>query len=144
MRLWQWKIRDQYMGFVSAEGVVRTPRSLWRSFRFIHTCVVPKSEFPIVSSYPHVCTAMVGISHRCEDPRPHAWSMCAACFWSCISLSCATPLGRSRYQTSEFPIELPTHTPAHAYSQVYAWGHGRLGRLGTGTMQVMQFMVHDF
>ena len=54
----------------------------------------------------------------CEDPRPHAWSMCAACFSSCMSLARATPLGRSRYQTSgfpttsEFPTELPTHTSA--------------------------------
>ena len=28
-----------------------------------------------------------------EDPRPHSWSMCAACLCSCISLSRATPLG---------------------------------------------------
>jgi len=47
---------------------------------------------------------------NCEDPRPHAWSMCASCFCLCISLSRATPLGRSRYQTSEFPTEVPTHT----------------------------------
>jgi len=52
----------------------------------------------------------------CADPRPHAWSMCAACFCPCVSLSRATPLGRSRYQTSEFlntpefPTELPTYT----------------------------------
>ena len=34
---------------------------------------------------------------------------------SCISLSRATPLGRSRYQTSEFPTssELPTELPTH-------------------------------
>ena len=49
-------------------------------------------------------------STRCEDPRPHVWSMCAACFCPCISLSLATPLGRSRYQTSEFPTKSPTHT----------------------------------
>ena len=54
----------------------------------------------------------------CEDPRPHAWSMCAASFCSSIRLSRATPLGRSRYQTSEipttskFPTELPTHRRA--------------------------------
>ena len=52
----------------------------------------------------------------CGDPRPHAWSMCVAYFCSCISLSRATPLGRSRYHTSEFPTtsefpaELPTRT----------------------------------
>ena len=46
----------------------------------------------------------------CEDPRPHAWSMCAACFCPCISLSRATPLGRSLYQTLEFPAELLTRT----------------------------------
>ena len=49
-------------------------------------------------------------SSRCEGPRPHAWSMCAACLCPCISLARATPLGRSRYQTSEFPTELPTST----------------------------------
>ena len=34
---------------------------------------------------------------------------------TCISLSRATPLGRSRYQTSEFPTisELPTELPTH-------------------------------
>ena len=58
----------------------------------------------------------------CEDPRPHAWSLCAACLCHCISLSRATPLGRSCYQTSEFPTtsefpaELPTHT-AVPYSE---------------------------
>jgi len=36
--------------------------------------------------------------------------MCAACSCSCISLSRATPPGRSRYQASEFSTELPTHT----------------------------------
>ena len=52
---------------------------------------------------------------RCEDPRPDVWSMCVSCLCPCISLSHATPLGRSRYQTSEllnsseFPTELPTH-----------------------------------
>ena len=51
----------------------------------------------------------------CEDPRPHARSMCAACFCPCVSQSRAAPLGRSRCQTSEslntseFPTELPTH-----------------------------------
>ena len=55
------------------------------------------------------------VPHLCEDSRPHARSMCAACFCPCISLSRATPLGRSSYQTSEFPTisefltELPTH-----------------------------------
>ena len=46
------------------------------------------------------------------DPRPHAWSMCAACFFPCIPLSRETPLGRSRYQTSELPntSELPKVT----------------------------------
>ena len=53
----------------------------------------------------------------CGNPRPHAWSLCAACFCPCISLSRATPSGRARYQTSEFltrsefPTELPTHNP---------------------------------
>ena len=37
-----------------------------------------------------------------EDPKPHAWSMCAACFCPCISQSRATLPGQSRYQTSEF------------------------------------------
>jgi len=43
------------------------------------------------------------------------WSMCAACFCPCFPLSRATPLGWSRYQTSEFPstseflTELPTN-----------------------------------
>ena len=51
----------------------------------------------------------------CEDPRPHARNMCAACFCPCISLSLATPLGRSLYQTSEFPpaSEYPTKLPTH-------------------------------
>ena len=31
----------------------------------------------------------------CEDPRPHAWSMCAACLCPCISLSRACGLGSS-------------------------------------------------
>jgi len=53
----------------------------------------------------------------CEDPRPNVWSMCAACFCPCISLSRATPPGRSRYQTSEFPAtsEFPTELPTHRY-----------------------------
>ena len=44
--------------------------------------------------------------------------MCAACLCPCIFLTRATPLGRSRFQkseppsTSEFPTELPTHTPS--------------------------------
>ena len=37
------------------------------------------------------------------------WSMCAACFCPCIPLSCANPLGRSLYQISEFPTEVPAH-----------------------------------
>ena len=46
---------------------------------------------------PKVENAPFCISFRtCEDPRPHAWSMCAACLCSCIFLSRATPLGRSR------------------------------------------------
>ena len=51
----------------------------------------------------------------CEDPRPHAWSMCVSCFCPCISLSRATPLGRARYQTSEFlnTSEFPTESPTH-------------------------------
>ena len=59
-----------------------------------------------------------GASLPCEGPRPHAWSMCAAWFCPCISLSRGTPLGRSRYQilefptTSEFPTELLTHVAA--------------------------------
>ena len=42
-------------------------------------------------------------------------SMCTVCFCSCISLSRATPLGRSHHQASEpptasnFPTELPTN-----------------------------------
>ena len=42
-----------------------------------------------------------------EEPRPHAWSMCAACVCPCISLSRATPLGRLRYQTSKSPLHRP-------------------------------------
>ena len=51
----------------------------------------------------------------CEDPRPHAWSMCAACFCSCISPMQIQPTRAVTYQTSqflitsEFPTELPTH-----------------------------------
>ena len=50
------------------------------------------------------------IHPSCEDPRRHAWSMCASCFCPCMSLSRATPLGRSRHQTSEFlnTSEFPT------------------------------------
>ena len=51
----------------------------------------------------------------CEDPRPHAWSMCAACCCPCMTLSRATPLGRSRYPTSQFPTISPTHTPQTLY-----------------------------
>ena len=50
--------------------------------------------------------ALVGLVEReplCEGLRPLAWSMCAAYFRPCISLSRATPLGRSRYHTSQFP-----------------------------------------
>ena len=63
-------------------------------------------------------------AHVCEDPRPHAWSMCAACFCSCISQSRATPLGRSRYQTSELPTtsEFPTELPTHSISLVLTPG----------------------
>jgi hypothetical protein len=38
--------------------------------------------------------------HTSEDLMPRAWSVCAACSCPCISLSRATPLGRSRYQKS--------------------------------------------
>jgi len=48
-------------------------------------------------------------SMACEDPRPHAWNTCAACFCPCIFVSRATPLRRSRCQTWEFPTELSTH-----------------------------------
>ena len=76
------------------QGGVRIPGLL--------TCVDPR---------PHV--RIPGLI-TCEDPRPHA-CMCAAYFCPGIFLSHATPLGRSRYQmsefptTSEFPIELPSH-----------------------------------
>ena len=30
----------------------------------VSVCVVPWSEFPIVPSYPHICSAMVGVPHR--------------------------------------------------------------------------------
>ena len=54
-------------------------------------------------------------SHQgCKDPRPYAWSMCAACFCPWISLSRATPSGRSHHQTSELPTELPTYKGADA------------------------------
>ena len=55
----------------------------------------------------------------CEEPRPHAWSMCAACFCPCIPKSRATPLGRSRYQTSQFPSssEVPTVTYPYTASR---------------------------
>ena len=54
------------------------------------------------------------LSHGCEKLRPHAWSMCAASR-PCVLQSRATPLGRSRYQTSEFPtaLEIPTELPTH-------------------------------
>ena len=69
----------------------------------------------------------------CEDPRPHVWSMCAACFCPCISLSRAT-LGRSHYQisvlnTSVIPAELPTHTDGFAGGGgVTGAGGGRCSR----------------
>ena len=72
----------------------------------------------------HSCTLLLRPAARrrthgliaCERPRPHVWRMCAACFRPCISQSRATPLGRSRYQTSEFPItsELPTELLTHS------------------------------
>ena len=46
----------------------------------------------------------------CVDPRPHAWSMRAACFCPCISQSRATPPGRRRYQT-EFLHTSEFHHP---------------------------------
>ena len=30
----------------------------------VYVHVVPWSEFPIVPSYPHICSAMVGVPHR--------------------------------------------------------------------------------
>jgi len=30
----------------------------------VYVCVVPWSEFPIVPSDPHICSAMVGVPHR--------------------------------------------------------------------------------
>ena len=52
----------------------------------------------------------------CEDPRPHAWSMCAAFLCPCIFQSPAAPLERSHYQTSEFlnTSEFPTEFGAVA------------------------------
>ena len=97
--------------------------------------VVPWSEFPIVPSYPHypqkqtqpwaitappskslALTTSFPNPELCEDPRPHTLNMCTACFCSCISLSRATPLGRSRDHTSEFPTtsEVPTELPTHS------------------------------
>jgi hypothetical protein len=72
---------------------------------------VPLYEsFDLLPSHTHASSG-----GNCEDPRPHAWSMCAACLCSCISLSRATPLGQSRYQTSGFPTssEFPTELPSH-------------------------------
>jgi len=66
----------------------------------------------ILHGVPHLVEPvdLPGGRISCEDPRPHAaWSMCTACLCLCIPLSRATPLGRLRYQTSEFPTELPTH-----------------------------------
>ena len=34
----------------------------WEGHQYVY--VVPWSEFPIVPSYPHTCSAMVGVSHR--------------------------------------------------------------------------------
>ena len=41
------------------------PASAWVSIRFPRTltCVVSWSEFPIVPSHPHICSAMVGVPH---------------------------------------------------------------------------------
>ena len=43
------------------------------------------------------------VDASCEDPRPHAWSMCASC--SVLYFTC----NPSR-AVSEVPTELPTHT----------------------------------
>ena len=67
-----------------------------RSKYFSRSCTLPRC----VSTQP-----------PCEDLRPHAWSVCAACFCPRISQSRSTPLGRSSYQTSEFPTDLSTHIP---------------------------------
>ena len=45
--------------------------------------------------------------------RPHAWSMCAACFCPCVSPMKIQPtiaVMSPNIATSDFPTELPTHT----------------------------------
>ena len=57
----------------------------------------------------------LSFSKKCKDPRLLAWRMlCAAYFSACISLSRATPSGRSHYQRSEFPTELLAHQRSKA------------------------------
>ena len=61
----------------------------------------------------------VGLVHRNPDFRSTPSSVCP-----CISLSRATPLGRSRDQTSEFPTEWPTRMCARYLEGVCHETHG--------------------
>jgi hypothetical protein len=92
---------------------------------------------PSVCLTPHMVwfASKNGIAYWCEDPRPHAWSMCASCLCSCIFQSRATPPGRSRYQTSEFPStsEFPTEIPTHNRTQAEYFSNGEGGMVDIDT-----------
>ena len=105
---------EKTFGEIRNRGVDHTARRFSRSWAIFCAGVSTFSGACTPPSAP--CQGGVRIPGllTCEDPRPHA-CMCAAYFCPCTFLSHATPLGRSRYQmsefptTSEFPIELPSH-----------------------------------
>ena len=91
---------------------------------------------PSVCFTPHMVwfASKNGIAYWCEDPRPHAWSMCASCLCSCIFQSRATPPGRSRYQTSEFSTsEFPAEIPTHNRTQAVYFSNGEGGMVDIDT-----------
>jgi len=65
--------RLQPLGFLksqSNESWIRMTLCIISLLSMLNVYAVPWSEYPIVPSYPHICSAMVGVPHRPLLPSP--------------------------------------------------------------------------